>query len=272
MQLIYTDSTSKTEQFFPKLPLLDYFPDMFQARQNEDPSECESRYNQKEGSLPKDIKWTTTCLVIALLIVSPTLMGSHIKQNHKEIVSYQIDNPNAALHQFPLEKAAEKIITKPSIEIPQPQHLAEEPERKKEDNDDPPFYQLILQAADLHDMDPALIRAVIMAESSYNPNAVSKSGARGLMQLMPRTAKALGVQDIMNPEHNINGGVKYLRQMLDRFNGDMTLALAAYNAGSRYVLKYKGIPPFKETQNYIEKVMTYYETYRKEMTDEDELV
>ena len=128
----------------------------------------------------------------------------------------------------------------------------------------PPFYNIILQAAYQHSIDPALIRAVIMAESSYNPDAVSKSGAKGLMQLMPRTAQALGVKDILNPTHNINGGTKYLRQMLDRFDGDVKLALAAYNAGSRHVKRYGGIPPFKETHNYVKKVLNYYKIYQKE--------
>jgi soluble lytic murein transglycosylase-like protein len=138
-------------------------------------------------------------------------------------------------------------------------------EDSNQDNETaPPFYNIILQAAFQHSIDPALIRAVIMAESSYNPDAVSKSGAKGLMQLMPRTAQALGVKDILDPIHNINGGTKYLRQMLDRFEGDVKLALAAYNAGSRHVKRYGGIPPFKETRNYVKKVLNYYETYQKE--------
>ena len=146
--------------------------------------------------------------------------------------------------------------------------LAEDSQEDQEEEESlPPYHYIILQAADRHDIDPALIRAVIMAESSYNPNAISRSGAKGLMQLMPRTAKALGVEDILNPEHNINGGVKYLRQMLNRFNGDLKLALAAYNAGSRHVKRYRGVPPFKETRNYIKKVLNYYEDYRKEMAE-----
>lgn len=147
---------------------------------------------------------------------------------------------------------------------------ANEEDSKQEEESPPPYHTIILQAADQHDMDPALICAVIMVESSYNPNAISKSGARGLMQLMPRTAKALGVKDSLNPEHNINGGVKYLRQLLDRFDGDVTLALAAYNAGSRYVKKYKGIPPFRETRNFVKKVLTYYEAYRKQINSNED--
>ena len=137
-------------------------------------------------------------------------------------------------------------------------------EMVKEKESVPPYYTIILRAADRHNIDPALIRAVIMAESSYNPKAISKSGAKGLMQLMPRTAKALGVKDILDPIHNINGGTKYLRQLLNRFNGDIKLALAAYNAGSRHVKRYRGIPPFKETRTYVKKVLSYYKNYQKE--------
>jgi soluble lytic murein transglycosylase-like protein len=130
---------------------------------------------------------------------------------------------------------------------------------------EPPFHSLILQAATAHDVEPALIKAMILAESNYNPKAVSKRGARGLMQLMPSTAAALGVTDLFDPEDNINGGVKYLRQLLDRFDNDVRLALAAYNAGSRYVRRYKGVPPFRSTRLYIKKVIKYQAVFEEEM-------
>jgi hypothetical protein len=122
---------------------------------------------------------------------------------------------------------------------------------------------IIHEAASRYEVDPNLVKAIIMAESSYNPKAVSKKGAKGLMQLMPKTAKALGVKDSFNPEHNINGGVKYFRQLLNQFNGDVKLALAAYNAGSRKVKKYNGIPPFKTTRYYVKKVIEYHRLYQK---------
>lgn len=125
------------------------------------------------------------------------------------------------------------------------------------------FYPIIFAAANRYDVDPALVKAIIMAESSYNPMAISKKGAIGLMQLMPTTATALGVEDSLNPEHNINGGVKYLKKLLNRFEGDLELALAAYNAGSKKVKKYKGIPPYKTTQRFVEKVFKYYQRYKK---------
>ena len=127
-----------------------------------------------------------------------------------------------------------------------------------------PFYGIIVQVADRYEVDPHLIRAIILAESGYNPKAKSKKGARGLMQLMPSTAKALGVQDIYDPEENIDGGVRYFRSLLDRFDGDVQLALAAYNAGSRHVRNYEGIPPFKATRHYIQKVLKFHEKFKAE--------
>jgi soluble lytic murein transglycosylase-like protein len=126
------------------------------------------------------------------------------------------------------------------------------------------FNSIIRDVASRHQVDPAIIKAIIMVESSYNPWAVSKRGAKGLMQLMPTTAKSLGVQDSFNPEQNINAGVRYFKHLLKRFNHDTTLALAAYNAGSRHVRKYNGVPPFNSTKRYIEKVYRYHKIYQKD--------
>jgi len=128
------------------------------------------------------------------------------------------------------------------------------------------FHPIIVKVAIENEIDPALIKAIIMAESGYNPKAISKRGAMGLMQLMPGTAEAMGVEDIFNPEHNINGGVLYFKRLVDLFEGDVKLALAAYNAGIRKVRMYQGIPPFKATRYYIKKVFKYYEYYRRQMT------
>jgi hypothetical protein len=110
-------------------------------------------------------------------------------------------------------------------------------------------------------VDRSLVKAVIHAESGYNPNAVSRKGATGLMQLMPSTAQGLKVADAFNPEDNIRGGVRYLRFLLDTFKGDVSLALAAYNAGLSKVARYGGVPPYQETRNYVSKVLNYQKNY-----------
>jgi hypothetical protein len=112
-----------------------------------------------------------------------------------------------------------------------------------------------------HRLHPALIRAVIKAESDFDPRAVSRSGAIGLMQLMPQTAVRLDVRDMYDPDDNVGGGTKYLRQLLDRFHGNLPLALAAYNAGENAVDHYKALPPFDETRQYVRKVLRYYRTF-----------
>ena len=124
------------------------------------------------------------------------------------------------------------------------------------------FDSMIDASASEFGVDKSLVKAVIHAESGYNPNAVSNNGAKGLMQLMPKTAEGLKVNDCFNPEQNIRGGVRYLRFLLDTFKGDVQLALAAYNAGLSRVAKYGGIPPFEETRNYVSKVLGYQQSYR----------
>lgn len=126
-----------------------------------------------------------------------------------------------------------------------------------------PFDRVIHEAAGRHDVDPDLILAVIMAESQFNPKAKSKRGARGLMQLMPVTANGLDVVDIFSPEENIDAGTRHLRLLLDRFDGNTKLALAAYNAGMQNIIRYDGFPPFPETHAYVSRVLEHYAAIRQ---------
>ncbi len=125
------------------------------------------------------------------------------------------------------------------------------------------YDRLIVQVAARHRVQPGLVKAVIAAESNFMPNAVSRVGAQGLMQLMPATAEALGVERPFGIIENMDGGVRYLRAMLDRY-GDLTRALAAYNTGPSAVDLYRGVPPYPETQAYVKRVLEYYRGYRRE--------
>lgn len=127
------------------------------------------------------------------------------------------------------------------------------------------YDSLIVRAARAESVDPALVKAVIAAESRFDPRAVSRKGALGLMQLMPDTAEKLGVEDALAPEQNVAGGTRYLRAMLDRYR-DLSHALAAYNAGPTAVDRYRGIPPYRETQAYVLRVLDYYHGYHPEFT------
>jgi soluble lytic murein transglycosylase len=121
-----------------------------------------------------------------------------------------------------------------------------------------PYLNEIIEASNRYGVPDRLVTAVIRAESGFNPRAVSRKGAQGLMQLMPATASNLGVRNSFDPRENIHGGVRHLRALIDRFPGNLPLAIAAYNAGEKAVLTYGGIPPYPETQDYVGKVMRFY--------------
>jgi soluble lytic murein transglycosylase-like protein len=168
-----------------------------------------------------------------------------------------------ALAMLVYEPTGVRIATSPSAD-PRPLALKGSTPSAPGKEKERVFHPLILKAANRYQVDSALIKAIIMAESNYNPKAVSKRGAKGLMQLMPKTAEALGVGDSFDPEHNINAGVRHFKNLLDQFGGDVKLALAAYNAGSRKVRQYRGVPPFRATRRYIKRVFKYHQYYKNQ--------
>ena len=125
------------------------------------------------------------------------------------------------------------------------------------------FDHLISEFSGKYQVDFALIKAMIRAESGFNPYAVSRKGAKGLMQLMPATALRMNVMDVYNPKENIDGGVRYIKYLLSLFNNDLRLSLAAYNAGENLVSELRTIPPYRETVDYIRKVQAFYQSYRR---------
>ena len=151
-----------------------------------------------------------------------------------DLLTRPVTKVNANIYSAQAETGAEKISTREQIK------------------------NIVFWAAKKHGVDEKLVNALIKQESGFNPNAKSKVGAMGLMQLMPATAKGLGVTNPMDPEQNVEGGVKYLKSMLNKYNGNVILALAAYNAGPGAVDKYDGVPPYKETQNYVKSILANY--------------
>ena len=125
------------------------------------------------------------------------------------------------------------------------------------------YDEYIREASGIHGVSFPLLKAIMKAESGFNPKAISKKGAKGLMQIMPSNFRVLGIKNPFNPRESIMGGALYLRQMSDRFNGKIHLALAAYNAGPDSVDRSGGIPPIRETENYVNKVMKYYKIFRE---------
>lgn len=151
-----------------------------------------------------------------------------------DLLTRPVTKVNANIYSAQAETGAEKISTREQIK------------------------NIVFRAAKKHGVDEKLVNALIKQESGFNPNAKSKVGAMGLMQLMPATAKGLGVTNPMDSEQNVEGGVKYLKSMLNKYNGNVILALAAYNAGPGAVDKYDGVPPYKETQNYVKSILANY--------------
>lgn len=142
-------------------------------------------------------------------------------------------------------------------------YVKERPARNLDNPDPRSFDMIIREAAQRHGLSESLLKAIIKAESNFNPRAVSKKGAKGLMQIMPKNFDALNIRNPFNPRENIMGGAKYFKNLHTRYKGKLPLALAAYNAGPQAVDRYKNVPPYPETRDYVEKVMKYYYVYKK---------
>lgn len=186
-------------------------------------------------------------IATALLTVSASLTVLSSSHSSAEIYQYVGPNGSISLTNVPSDSRYRRI------DVDSAQFHTTLSERELE--------PVIRRHSSQHQLHPALIRAVIKAESNFDPRAVSRAGAIGLMQLMPQTAVRMDVRDLYDPEENVAGGTKYLRQLLDRFHGNLPLALAAYNAGENVVERYQALPPIDETRQYVRKVLRYYRTF-----------
>lgn len=194
------------------------------------------------------LKWTLSLFVLAIVIFGAASMGQG------DIYKYV--DPEGVVHltNVPTDRNLPYILViKEKRVILQLKGL---------NGDNPLYDDLIARASERYSVDSTLIKAIIKTESNFNHRAVSPMGARGLMQLMPTTAAALQVKDSFHPENNIDGGVRYLRYLMNLFNGNLPLVLAAYNAGENAVLRYNNrIPPYQETQTYVRRVLNHLNRY-----------
>lgn len=189
-------------------------------------------------------------LLLGLLVAAVLLVAPHAARAGGGAI-YTYTDDRGVTHFTNIRQADDRYqMVRPADTI---RRLRRAPDRRD--------YDLLIHATALETrVPPALVKAVIAAESDFDPEAVSRKGAQGLMQLMPQTAQGLGVEDAFEPRQNVRGGSAYLREMLDRY-GDLSRAVAAYNAGPAAVDRYGGIPPYPETRAYVDRVLTYYRHY-----------
>jgi soluble lytic murein transglycosylase-like protein len=187
-------------------------------------------------------------LVILFFLPTPSSAGIYRYVDEKGIIHFT-NCPRDSRFKLYLQESKEEAEEMHSLSVPY----------VKDSNC---FDLLISEYSQKYRVDFALIKAMIQAESGFNPNAISKKGAKGLMQLMPETASRMNVSNIFNPKENIEGGVRYFKYLLSLFNNDIRLSLAAYNAGENLVSDLRSIPPYRETIDYVRKVLNYYQAYQ----------
>lgn len=198
-------------------------------------------------------------LVLALAII--VLFFAAQSAMAAKFFIYQLPDGSRVISDRPIHKMTHKLITSRRGAIGTGQLVANRYKRRP--NSLGELEGLIRQVSNRHSVDVALVKAVIHTESYFKVRAKSRVGASGLMQLMPKTARKYGVRDIYNPEENLEAGVKHLRYLLKKYKNNLKVALAAYNAGERAVHYYSGVPPYKETQNYVQKVLHYRDYYTR---------
>lgn len=188
-------------------------------------------------------------IILRINILFFLLISAH---SHAQIYQYQDKEGTVHFTNVPTDKRF-KLLDKSKNGLNKPRH--------KDKIQPHILHRAINRVSKKHRIDPNLVKAVIKAESDFDPTAISPAGAAGLMQLMPKTAEQLNVFDPFDPEENIEGGVRYLSYLLSSFNGDLNMSLAAYNAGEDLVRKHKSIPPIEETRHYVKKVLRYYKDF-----------
>ncbi|MEW6053568.1 MAG: lytic transglycosylase domain-containing protein [Nitrospirota bacterium] len=190
------------------------------------------------------MKYFFALLAVFFLLAAPA---------YADIYKYTDENGVICYTDTPLGKKADRLLKEKSVAP-----LEAKKGSSKRSGDVTDYHSIVYDKASVYDIDPSLIKAVIKTESNWNSRAISRKGAIGLMQLMPGTAVDMNVRNPFDPEENIEGGTRYLRYLLERFNGDLTLALAAYNAGPKTVEKFGYVPPITETRQYVNKVLSLY--------------